>query len=447
MDDNLRDIYNRLSRRPLASAAAIHALLHRLSTGQCSASTNINTCNQNRSMPHFLTTLSGCRITRWLLPIIGPRPYRRDCYNEMTLHPSKILNIHSDNDTHQIHQQLSPMDTIYITYDQVVDFVKMVLPHIRCPILLISGQRENIPPPPSWAIQEIIFHSNIRFWFLQNLPIYAGHKGGGVQGHSKKLASFPYGLKQRVRDDPLTPTHGEAYQAVFLQSLQDDYGMVVGHTRATAGSASNEAAAPYVPPLRRTRSTYFYQGYVNVASNVQHRQSNNNNGTFLAPLEYYRKIADSDYLWSPNGDRPECYRHYEALGLGTAPVTQWSRQSHCYVHLEVTTGCVFQDDDDDELYHVPVDEPPTHHYPQQSPRRVGASRADPLVEFVVNRNAVLEEFWMDYIDVYTNQSWTWWNRYSFGTNDEGPITTLELLGNQLAGLAPEVADSKDDDWD
>ena len=31
---------------------------------------------------------------------------------------------------------------------------------------------------------------------------------------------------------------------------------------------------------------------------------------------------EAKYILSPNGDRPECHRHYEAIGLGTAPITQ-----------------------------------------------------------------------------------------------------------------------------
>ncbi|KAL7554215.1 hypothetical protein ACHAWF_017630 [Thalassiosira exigua] len=34
------------------------------------------------------------------------------------------------------------------------------------------------------------------------------------------------------------------------------------------------------------------------------------------------QVAASRYLISPDGDRPECYRHYEAIGLGTVPITE-----------------------------------------------------------------------------------------------------------------------------
>jgi hypothetical protein len=398
MGDHLQGILDRLSRRPLADGSSIHSLLQRV------GGSTPSTAEAIQPSPHFLTTLSGCRITRWLLPILGQRPERRDCYNEVVLHPSKVLGYNSSNGK-MIQQQLQPMDTIYVTYDQTVDFVQLILPYIRCPVLLISGQRENLPPPPQWAIDLILDHPNIRYWFVQNLPKYGGssHTESGGWYHPK-LASFPYGLKQRVRDHPLQPTNGEAYRVIFSQSLQMD----------TTTSTT-----------RQPRTTHFYHGYVTVATNVRDRQSSNNNSSsskFLAPLEYYHQISDSDYIWSPNGDRPECYRHYEALGLGTAPVTQWSRQSHRFVHLEVLTGCVYQGDNedfDDDGNFVAGD-------PHQS---------RPALHSRVNRNVVLEEYWMDYVDVYTDQSWTWWNRYSIGSDDEGPITTGEILGKELMGLS------------
>jgi len=33
-------------------------------------------------------------------------------------------------------------------------------------------------------------------------------------------------------------------------------------------------------------------------------------------------MAKSKYVLSPNGDRSECFRHYEAIGLGSVPITE-----------------------------------------------------------------------------------------------------------------------------
>lgn len=35
---------------------------------------------------------------------------------------------------------------------------------------------------------------------------------------------------------------------------------------------------------------------------------------------YYRKMKGARYIVSPMGDRPDTYRHWEAIGLGTVPI-------------------------------------------------------------------------------------------------------------------------------
>ena len=37
---------------------------------------------------------------------------------------------------------------------------------------------------------------------------------------------------------------------------------------------------------------------------------------------FHETLREHRYVISPNGDRPECFRHYEALGLGTIPITE-----------------------------------------------------------------------------------------------------------------------------
>ena len=37
--------------------------------------------------------------------------------------------------------------------------------------------------------------------------------------------------------------------------------------------------------------------------------------------EYYNKMAESKFIISPIGDRDDCYRHYESIGLGSIPVS------------------------------------------------------------------------------------------------------------------------------
>ena len=57
----------------------------------------------------------------------------------------------------------------------------------------------------------------------------------------------------------------------------------------------------------------------------------------LPPAEYYRLMHMARYIPSPDGDRPECYRHYEAIGLGTVPITQL----HPHFHRHLAGNVIF----------------------------------------------------------------------------------------------------------
>jgi hypothetical protein len=41
----------------------------------------------------------------------------------------------------------------------------------------------------------------------------------------------------------------------------------------------------------------------------------------LSYTDFYEKLSEAKYVISPIGDREDCYRHYEAIGLGTIPIS------------------------------------------------------------------------------------------------------------------------------
>lgn len=94
-----------------------------------------------RGKPQFITPLSGCRMARWILPILGVRPERRDCYNELRFSEANDFDRVVSNATVHL---IQPNDTIYITYYQIEDFVQDVLPLINIDVVLISGQAEYL---------------------------------------------------------------------------------------------------------------------------------------------------------------------------------------------------------------------------------------------------------------------------------------------------------------
>lgn len=110
-------------------------------------------------------------------------------------------------------------------------------------------------------------------------------------------------------------------------------------------------------------------------------------GRALPYKEFLRAIAKSHFVTSPSGDRPECHRHYEALGLGAIPITDL-HPLH-YRHLE----------------HGPIVYGVTRWNLTQLEHFI------PLYQGrIVNRNMAFEEYWMESIDRIVGHPLRWWDR-------------------------------------
>ena len=59
--------------------------------------------------------------------------------------------------------------------------------------------------------------------------------------------------------------------------------------------------------------------------------------------DYYLKMAESKYVISPIGDRDDCYRHYEAIGLGCIPISNINKELY---------GSIFED----SMYYCDINE-------------------------------------------------------------------------------------------
>jgi hypothetical protein len=65
------------------------------------------------------------------------------------------------------------------------------------------------------------------------------------------------------------------------------------------------------------------------ATNPQRR--NIPNGLVVGFQRYLSKMHASKYVVSPDGDWPECYRHYEAIAMGAMPITQLDASIHFHL--------------------------------------------------------------------------------------------------------------------
>lgn len=80
----------------------------------------------------------------------------------------------------------------------------------------------------------------------------------------------------------------------------------------------------------------------------------------------------SQYALSPDGDRPECHRHYEAIDMGTMAIISLDP----YLHRHLKGNVVFGE----KRWNVTELEARLPHDP------------------VVNRRLIFEEYWMEYVE-------------------------------------------------
>lgn len=102
------------------------------------------------------------------------------------------------------------------------------------------------------------------------------------------------------------------------------------------------------------------------------------------PVEQYlREMRESRYIVSPDGDRPECYRHYEAIGMGCMPITQMDAKTHSHL----AGNAVFNNTNWNLTTLEESLEP--------NPR--------------VNQRLIFEEYWMEYVERIVGRPLRWYD--------------------------------------
>ena len=104
--------------------------------------------------------------------------------------------------------------------------------------------------------------------------------------------------------------------------------------------------------------------------------------------QYLRDMRASQYIISPDGDRPECYRHYEAIGMGSMPITQMNPKTHMHFG-------------DNVIYN-------NTNWNLTELEKTLASTRNPRV-VMVNRRLVFEEYWMEYVERIVGRPLRWYD--------------------------------------
>ena len=172
-----------------------------------------------------------------------------------------------------------------------------------------------------------------------------------------KISPFPYGLKEggKPKLNPLP-----SYKHIFFGSIQNK-------------SLLNKSNFIFTCPLGNGDCT---------------RSSLPQLTTRMNPTDFFLEMAKSKYVLSPNGDRPECFRHYEAIGLGSVPITELD--PILYRHLD--NGSVIFNNKE---WNLTLLEKELHPKP------------------IVKRSMIREDYWMDWVDNVIGSRINW-NTYDNG---------------------------------
>lgn len=160
-----------------------------------------------------------------------------------------------------------------------VNFTRDYLPLLNIKFFLMTGRWQLPAIEKSSFSDSILADDKVLHWFMQN-PVYEHMKVTGV----------PYGLEPRKL---------HIYATALKKSSRKRNKLLVLNVSPTHASRTvlidwRSENCPHDPHC----SCY----------------PNCNQATYL------NLVNDASLLISPVGDRPDCYRHWEAIGLGTMPI-------------------------------------------------------------------------------------------------------------------------------
>ena len=159
-------------------------------------------------------------------------------------------------------------DIVQCQVNFFIHFVENILPNINKKIILITSQFEYPYITRNETTDYVLNHPNIALWISTN-PIYES---------SEKYMAFPCGLSQ------------------FNLSI---YTNVLLHKDI----------------IKENEITHMHLSETNECRNLLPK------GEKFSEIDFYENMCKAKFMISPIGDRDDCYRHYECIGLKTIPMS------------------------------------------------------------------------------------------------------------------------------
>ena len=193
----------------------------------------------------------------------------------------KTLCTNAPNDLykHNNFNKINRGDIVLVQVDLFEVFIDNILPKVPSSIVLITSQWHYPQIHRSITSDKCISNNKIILWISQN-PIYENHR---------KYMAFPYGICHL--------------------SVNNYMGFIKTNDVATV-----------------RKDKHVYNSHISIPGNLptdhirRHPIFEPVNG-HLPYDEYLNEILRSKFTISPTGDRDDCYRHYECIGLNSIPIS------------------------------------------------------------------------------------------------------------------------------
>lgn len=214
------------------------------------------------------------------------------CHSRLTWEGLQVVLAPAKN-SQNLHNasQLEDNDIIYVPHTEVGKFVNDILDGVSTNIVVVSWDSIDWPPASIKSVTKLLNHPHVLKWFCQNQPKY-----GHVDVYHPKIASFPYGLKEGMPWEGGTKIITlPSYKQIFFGGIWDK-------------SLLDKTNVIFVGPLWNNGDG----GHSRIPQSTER----------MTLTYYFLKMANDKNVVSPNGDRPDCYCHYNAIGLGAVPITQ-----------------------------------------------------------------------------------------------------------------------------
>ncbi|OEU06279.1 hypothetical protein FRACYDRAFT_255289 [Fragilariopsis cylindrus CCMP1102] len=181
--------------------------------------------------------------------------------------------------------------------------------------------------------------------------------------------------------------------------------------------------------LQQKKTNNIFVGYI---ANTSHQRSNIPSGRKLDYVDYLRDISRTKYVISPDGDHPDCHRHYESIGLGAIPITQPDGDHpDCHRHYE-SIG----------LGAIPITQLDPYFYSHLREGHIiyknsiwnltELNSSLPMMQpRCVNRNMIFEEYWMEYMERIVGRPLRWWD---VNQNAKATLNQLSLSSVPIYNL-------------